>query len=37
MQALAGKKAKKGYWDSAKKHGTSFTLSSDRVVSQQVG
>jgi hypothetical protein len=34
---MAGKKAKKGYWDSAKKHGTSFTLSSDRVVSQQVG
>ena len=37
LQAMAGKKAKKGYWDSAKKHGTSFTLSSDRVVSQQVG
>jgi hypothetical protein len=37
MHALAGKKAKKGYWDNAKKHGTSYTLSSDRVVSQQVG
>jgi hypothetical protein len=37
LQAMAGKKSKKGYWDSAKKHGTSFTLSADRVVSQQVG
>lgn len=37
LQVLSGKKAKKGYWDSAKKHGTSYTLSSDRVVSQQVG
>jgi hypothetical protein len=37
MHAVAGKKAKKGYWDSAKKHGTSYTLASDRVVSQQVG
>jgi hypothetical protein len=37
MHALSGKKAKKGYWDNAKKHGTSYSLSADRVVSQQVG
>jgi hypothetical protein len=37
LQAMAGKKAKKGYWDNAKKSGTSYTLSSDRVVAQQVG
>ena len=37
LQVLSGKKAKKGYWDMAKKHGTSYTLSGDRVVSQQVG
>lgn len=37
LQVLSGKKAKKGYWDLAKKHGTSYSLSADRVVSQQVG
>ncbi len=37
LQVLSGKKAKKGYWDNAKKHGTSYSLSADRVVSQQVG
>ncbi len=37
LHALTGKKAKKGYWDLAKKHGTSYSLSADRVVSQQVG
>lgn len=37
MHALSGKKEKKGYWNNAKKHGTSYTLSSDRIVSQQVG
>jgi archaellum component FlaC len=37
LQVLSGKKAKKGYWDLAKKHGTSYSLSADRVVAQQVG
>lgn len=37
MHALSGKKDKKSYWNNAKKHGTSYTLSSDRIVSQQVG
>lgn len=37
MSVVSGKKEKKGYWNSAKKHGTSFTLSSERVVAQQVG
>lgn len=37
LQAITSKKAKKGYWDNAKKHGTSYTLSADRVVAQQVG
>lgn len=37
LHALTSKKAKKGYWNLAKKHGTSYTLSADRVVSQQVG
>jgi len=37
MHALSGKKAKKGYWENAKKHGTSYSLSADRVVAQQVG
>ncbi|HUD05187.1 MAG TPA: DUF5660 family protein [Patescibacteria group bacterium] len=35
---VVGKKAsRKGYWGNAKKHGTSYTLSADRAVSQQVG
>ena len=34
---VSSKKEKKGYWNSAKKHGTTFTLSSERVVAQQVG
>jgi len=37
LQVLSGKKAKKGYWNLAKKHGTSYSLSADRVVAQQVG
>jgi hypothetical protein len=37
LSAVTGKARKKGYWDSAKQHGTSFTLSGERVVSQQVG
>ncbi len=36
--SVVGKKAsKKGYWGNAKKHGTTYTLSADRAVSQQVG
>jgi hypothetical protein len=37
LSAVTGKSKKKGYWDSAKQHGTSFTLSGERVVAQQVG
>lgn len=37
LQVLSGKKDKKGYWNLTKKHGTSYSLSADRVVSQQVG
>jgi hypothetical protein len=35
--SAVGKKAKKGFAANAKKHGTSYTLSADRAVSQQVG
>ena len=34
---IAGKKTKKDYWSLAKKHGTSFSLSGERVVAQQTG
>lgn len=34
---IAGKKSKKDYWTLAKKHGTSFSLSGERVVAQQTG
>jgi hypothetical protein len=37
LQAVVGKKAKKGFWENAKKHGTSYSMSADRAVSQQVG
>jgi hypothetical protein len=37
LQALTSKKSKKGYWANAKAHGTSYTLSADRIVAQQVG
>jgi hypothetical protein len=37
FSALRGKKAARGYRSMAKKHGTSFTLSSERQVSTQVG
>jgi chromosome segregation ATPase len=37
LSAVKGKSGKKGYWDAAKQHGTSFTLSGERVVAQQVG
>ncbi len=37
LNAVGKKASKKGYWGNAKKHGTSYTLSADRAVSQQVG
>jgi uncharacterized protein YukE len=37
LSVVAKKASKKGYWGNAKKHGTSYTLSADRAVSQQVG
>jgi len=37
LNVIAKKASKKGYWGNAKKHGTSYTLSADRAVSQQVG
>lgn len=37
VAALSGKKSKKDYWSAAKSHGTSFTLSGERVVAQQTG
>jgi hypothetical protein len=37
LNTIAKKVTKKGYWGNAKKHGTSYTLSADRAVSQQVG
>ena len=37
LNAIGKKANKKGYWGNAKKHGTSYTLSADRAVSQQVG
>lgn len=37
MGIVSGKKEKRGYWANAKKHGTSYTLSGERQVAQQVG
>jgi phosphoenolpyruvate carboxylase len=37
LNAISKKASRKGYWGNAKKHGTSYTLSADRAVSQQVG
>jgi hypothetical protein len=37
LSAVGKKASKKGYAANAKKHGTSYTLSADRAVSQQVG
>jgi len=37
LSAVAKKASKKGYWGNAKRHGTSYTLSADRAVAQQVG
>src|ERR1035437_6446546 len=34
LNAVGKKASKKGYWGNAKKHGTSYTLSADRSVSQ---
>jgi hypothetical protein len=34
---VSKKASKRGYWGNAKKHGTSYTLSGERVVAQQVG
>lgn len=37
LGASKSKKAKKGYWNQFKKHGTSFGLSNERVVATQTG
>lgn len=37
LNAVASKANKKGFWNSVKQHGTSFMLSGERVVAQQVG
>lgn len=34
---VSGKRAKKDFWSLARKHGTSYQLSGERVVAQQVG
>ena len=37
LEAFYTKKAKRGYWNMFKKHGTTFGLSGERVVSTQTG
>lgn len=37
INAISAKKSRKDYWSLSKKHGTSYSLSSERVVAQQVG
>jgi len=37
VSVVSGKKNKKNYWNLAKQHGTSFSLSGERVVAQQTG
>lgn len=37
LNAIAKKASRRGYWAMAKKSGTSYTLSGERVVAQQVG
>ena len=37
INVIASKKSKKDYWSLAKSHGTSFSLSGERVVAQQTG
>ena len=34
---VTGKRAKKDYWSLSRKHGTSYQLSGERAVAQQVG
>lgn len=37
VSVVTGKRTKKDFWSLARKHGTSYQLSSERVVAQQVG
>lgn len=37
VNAIAGKRGKKDFWSLAKSHGTSYSMSSERAVAQQVG
>lgn len=37
LSALSGKRAAKDYWSLSKTHGTSFSMSGERAVAQQVG
>ncbi len=37
LGVASGKKSKKDYWSLSKKHGTSYMLSGERAVAQQVG
>lgn len=37
VNVVSSKKAKKDYWNLAKKHGTSFSLSGERIVATQTG
>lgn len=37
ISAISSKKSKKDFWSLAKSHGTSYSLSSERAVAQQVG
>ncbi len=37
MNLYSGRKQKKGYWNSYKKHGTSFGLSNERTMATQAG
>ena len=37
LSTVSSKSRKRDYWSSAKKHGTSFMLSGERVVAQQTG
>ncbi|MBI2025857.1 MAG: hypothetical protein HYT06_00580 [Candidatus Levybacteria bacterium] len=37
LTAVTSKRSKKDYWSLAKSHGTSFSLSGERVVAQQTG
>jgi hypothetical protein len=37
LNVVSGKKNRKDYWSLSKKHGTSYSLSGERAVAQQVG